>query len=563
MDLLPELAATATVSQSTGPQTATSLPVKSISKQHPEYRLLRPTWSDLSLLYSSGWALKANAERFLRRRPKEIGDVYQARLSGFIHNNHLGTALDWYSSELFEEDPHIQSNAIDENGDAKPKDLSGSTKKFYNKFFLDCDRAGSSFVDKFRGSFNNILLFGKSYIVMDLPRVDDTSAISSLEDEKKAGLVDEAGNKTPYICTYSPLEAINWELDSYGNLKWIIFETSTRQVVPKQLKDSMIHRWYYYDQQNFEVWQYVSQDADEKSMDDRAIAHLEASGRHLLASQGQVPVKLLKVPEGLWLANRAMLAAIAHLNTDNVLDWALFMAALAMPVICTDSEVIITLSEAGFLKLPQDAKYDWTEPRGTSFEHLANRLQELTENIFRSFYLIHQGRSGRATPAAQSGISKMVDTLPSKDILKMFGDLLRAHMQSVLNMVASARGEEIEWDVRGFEFRDDISLEEIQTVQAAKALNIPSETFDKELDKRTAKALLPDANRRIFTQIFSEIDNSPDKLTRQLDTMKKTTDARASALSSDSMMKAATSFSKAVGQDSGPGNTDIKTEAGQ
>lgn len=547
-----------------GEQQADSIPVKLIAKQHPEYRLLHPVWSDLSLLYASGWALKANAERFLKRRPKEIGDVYQARLTNFTHENHLGTALDWYQSELFEEDPHIQPNdSVPDTGDLKPTILKGASKKFWDKFFLDCDRAGSSFVDKHRSAFTNLLLFGKTFMVVDLPRVDDPKSIVSLADEKAAGLVDDAGNKVPYLCGYSPMEAINWEVDSYGNLKWIIFETSTRKVVPKRINDQMVHRWYFYDQQNFEVWEYVSKNADEKSMDDRAIATRISQGRHLLAKKGQVPVKQLKVPDGLWLANRAMLAAISHLNTDNVLDWALFMAALAMPVIMTDADITPTLSETGFILLPKDSKYEWTEPRGTSFEHLANRLQELTENIFRAFYLIHQGRSGRATPASQSGVSKQIDMMPSKDILKMFGDLLRAHMQTILNMVTAARDEQVEWDVRGFEFKDDISLEEMQTIQAAKQLDIPSDTFDKELDKRTAKAMLPDANRRVLTQIFADIDTSPDKLTRQINTMKKTTDARADALSSDSMIKAATSFSKAVGQDSGPNPDDLKTEDGQ
>lgn len=523
--------------------------VKKLNYPHPEYKMLRSTWYKLGLLYAGGWALFNEAELLLVRRPKELSDVYQARLSKFTYENHLGTALDWYASELFEEDPHIEPTMMDDGtGKRDVTKLNAKQTKFYDQFLLDCDRAGTSFVDLFRKAFQNLLLYGKTYVVMDLPATAPGD-FANLEDQKTSGALN------PYLCVYSPLEAINWELDTYGNLNWIIFAVNFHRGNPQE-EQQVINRWYYYDRTEFQVWEYAHSE-EEKNPPNEAKAQLVAQGRHMLASRNVVPVSLLQVPDGLWLANRAMLAAQSHLNTDNVLDWALFLAALAMPVITSDADIQPTLSEAGFIKLPGDSKFEWTEPQGTSFRHLADRLGELTENIFRSFYLIHQGRSGRATPSAQSGVSKQMDMMPSRDILKMFGDLLRAFMQRVLNRVSqSMPGDtDLQWDIRGFEFKDDISDAEVQTIADALLLKVPSETFEKEAYKRIARALTPDANPSVHRKMFEEIDAAEDMQTRQLKEDQAQLTMRAKVLAANTPEgQGPQGIKSAVGSIPGPGS---------
>jgi hypothetical protein len=482
-----------------------------INAQHPEYKLLADTWSRISLLYEGGTALKTCAEQFLVRRPKEISDVYQARLNRFMYTNHLGTALDWYSGELFEEDPHIEAVQVDAAGKRQTAKLPTDRRRFYDRFLLDCDRSGTSFIEMTRKAFQYLLLYRKAYVLTDLPAAEQQ--YTNLAEQKAAGALD------PYICIYSPREAINWQNDRYGNLDWIVFSTSARVATKPTEPPEIIDYWYIYTRDGYQVWQ-RKHSPDEKVPPSDAFAELVREGKHVMSHLNRVPVRVLDVSEGLWLANRAYLAAVSHLNTDNVLDWALFMSALAMPVIMTDSDVMITMQEAGFLKLPQDAKYEWTEPAGVSFTHLADRIQELTENIFRAFYLIHQGRSGRATPASQSGVSKQIDMMPSKDILKMFGDIVRGFMQNLLNDVSIANGDkDIEWDVRGFEFKEDVSLETMQSIAETLTLNIPSERLEREMYKRVARMQLPDANPGTIAEIFKEIDDAPAKQDRELGAM--------------------------------------------
>lgn len=476
-----------------------------IDTRHSQYKLHCETWKRLGWLYASGHTLKQHASEFLMRRPKEINDVFQARLDMFTHVNHLGTALDWYCGTMFGDEPGIQPSV-------KAGVNSQPDSNFYDAFFKDCDRAGTSFVDLFRTAFQNVLLYRNTYVLLDKPAFED-GAFRSLAEQNAARAND------PYLCVFSPLDVINWKADAYGNLEWVTIKNTVEEADPFG-PPKIVDRWYHYDRTTYQVWKHVRGEKE----DSNSVATLESRGLHALAHANQVPVERLEVPEGLWLANRAMLSAIAHLNIDNVLQYAIIMSALAMPIIFSDEEVENTLTEAASLRLPANAKYEWTEPQGTSYTHLGNRLTELTENIFRSFYLIAQGRSGRATPTAQSGVSKQMDMMPSKDILRAFGDLVRALMQRSIRMVSMARKDKSSWEVHGFDFSDPATLESVQATLEVLNASIPSEKFSKEMYKRIVQESLPDAAPELLRQIFEEIEAAPPKEERDMASLKKKVD---------------------------------------
>lgn len=516
--------------------------VKFVDLRHPEHTVLEPVWRQLGLLYATGWALRQNASEFLHRRPKELSTVYAARCEHIDHKPHLSTALDYYTSLLFNEDPHIEPVKTS-NGVSAQIDVNDPHRIFYNKFMKNCDKGGTGFVNAFRQVFNFVLLYQSAWVLVDLPAFGDDKYANRGEQEKD-------GAFEPFLSVFAPHQAINWEYDDYGNVKWCVFKKSTRKsefAVPNPMVED---RWYYYDQTSYQVWS-REHDASEVISPKDAMATLVAHGTHKLAKQNKCPVLQLKVADGLWLANRALLAALSHLNTDNVLGWALFMSALAMPVITGAEDIDTTASETGYISLPKDAKYSWSEPTGHSFKHLSDRIDELKEDIFRAFYLIHQGRSGRATPTAQSGVSKQLDMMPSKDVLKMFGDLLRAYMTQVLDLVSDIRGDELDWDVSGFNFKDDLSDTEVMMFTGLLQLKIPSQTLTNVIYKRLAQRAAADSSEQVLTQIFSEIAAAKAPLDRELDEMQKrgTIQAKLTAMESD-----ATDVGMDAGEDGSTGS---------
>src|ERR1035441_3407100 len=81
--------------------------IKQLSQEHPDYTALRDTWYQLSVLYEGGHTIKEQAATFLVRRPKELQEIYQARLERFTYDNILGACFGWFRAALFKNPPTI------------------------------------------------------------------------------------------------------------------------------------------------------------------------------------------------------------------------------------------------------------------------------------------------------------------------------------------------------------------------------------------------------------------------------------------------------------------------
>jgi hypothetical protein len=389
--------------------------------------------------------------------------------------------------------------------------MPADADEFYKDFDVNCDRAGTPLLEHFREYFKNLLVFGRAATLVDLPKKGD---YATLLEQKQDGALD------PYLIQIDPRQIINYQRDKNGKLEWIVYSSRQEIQATPFDKPATFDNWYYFDQKRYAHYRRELAEGERTTPDD-AVAELVDEGEHALADEGCVPIIYRELPKGLWLMNRAYSAAKDHLNTDNVLGFALYMAALCMPIVKFDGEFNLALSEAGFIKLPKDAEFEWTEPEGKSFAHLADRIMTLKEEIFRSFYLIAQSRSQKATPMAQSGISKQEDMNAPKKILNLFGDVIRAYVQEVYDYVEKARGGEIEWDVRGLEFPEGPPDEEVDSVAGAQAILVPSITFEKELYKKVVLSMIPDANKSVKDQIFAEIDAAPSAADREAQQMQQ------------------------------------------
>lgn len=487
-----------------GSPLASNQSVKLLDQKHPTYVANEDAWLDLSIMREGGVTIKKHAHRLLKMRPREDSDVFAARVDRFTYQNILGTALGWYVSSLFEETPQFFFN--DKSG--KSLDSKSKVGKFYSDFIDNCDGGGKLFVDFFKQVFSNALTYGSSWVLTDLKALGaGEPEPKTLEEQLSRGLLD------PHLVAYTPLDVINWSCDAEGCLEWAVVKVSKHEQ-GFLMKPHIVDTWYYYDRQQYYVYRdrrEITAHAAMSGLENR-MAEFVASGNHALRHKNRVPLRQIKLSEGLWLANSAYLVLLDHLNQDNTLAWALFMSNLAIPVIIGDIDTSnMTNSESGYLQFPAGTTYQWSEPDGKSFQHAAQRLDSLREEAFRCMYLQAQGRSMHATPAMQSGRSKQLEMAPATDMKTGMGGDVRMAMQCVLMDVIDARrdGESVIPDVRGFVFEDDMTTEEVFAVSSLLSLRIPSKKFEKYIYKKVAHSWMPDANREEQEEIDKEIDAGP------------------------------------------------------
>lgn len=493
--------------------------VKDVNSFNPEYDAVIADWSRLALLYEGGSIIKQQAPQFLVKRPKELPEVYTARCDQFSYHNILGTCFGWYHAALFKSPPIVALSRLDSTV-SDPKPLDAATENFYNNFRGNCDRKRTSLVDLTKDLWTNLGLYSVGYVLIDLPPKNPAASPTSLFEQKQAGMLDSGGKPVPHLVSYSPINVINWSVDTYGILEWAVLRTQELRGGFLQ-KRQVVDVWLHFDREKFTRYERVRKDesVEWKTADDDQPVELVDSGPHALSEAKIVPLQRFEVPSTLWLANRAYLPIVDHLNADNTYKWALFMANLAMPVIISSGEVSPTLTEAGFIKLPEGSSYQWSEPAGTSFMHASKRVEDLRQECYRLMYLIYQGRTANATADGTSGASKEMDMMPAQDVMNEYGDVIVAATQRILDLVAAARGDEgVRADVRGMKFGKTATLEQIQKTEAVLSLAIPSETFTKEVYKQAAAEFLPDANPEMLTVITGEIEKAPS-IQKQLTAM--------------------------------------------
>ncbi len=463
-----------------------------ILREHPEYRVRKPTWRMHRDLYAGGEQLKANAGDYLIRRNREPHEIYGERLSRVFYENYAGSIIDWYAATLFRREPLLTFEGKNEAG-----------RRFFTDFVGDCDLKGTHFAEFLRSRFIETLVYGRSHILIDFPKAEGSAGTRAQEDA--------AGVSRAYLLHYSPDELINWSYDEHGNYDWVVLRTGGLRKDNAEDPTWMYEtRWAYYDKENYRV--YSERQAASTfpawswSEDAGKDAELIGAGVHGLARLQRVPLVDLVVPEGLWLMNKAALLQLEHFNKSNALSWALTMGLFSMPVIYSERDWNQLLGESYYLQLGKDDKFGWTEPQGHVFQIAADNLTRLQQEIYRVCYTSQAG-GDLGGASAQSGLSKQRDFAITQEVLRAYGDAVKESMKRILLAVDAARQDELFVDVSGMDEFDmgDFSTE-LTDARELLALGINSPTLQKQVFKRLALKYLCDSRQGIKDQIVREIE---------------------------------------------------------
>jgi hypothetical protein len=390
--------------------------------------------------------------------------------------------VDWYAATLFRRDPVITLEGRNESG-----------KEFFAALVEDVDRKGTVLTEFFRRQFREALITGASYVLVDFPRAGAQAGSRAEEDS--------SGASRAYLVDYAADELINWSVDEQGNFEWVVLRTKVLR--KNRVEDAEWRtetRWTYYDRQNFRVYQKTTE------RDAGVAPELVDEGMHALARLEQVPLIGVRVPEGLWLLNRAGSLQLEHFNKSNGLGWALTMGLFAMPVVYSDREWSQMVGESYFIQLGPTDRFGWTEPEGHVYQIAADNQAQLQEEIYRVCYLSQAGGS-LDKGAKQSGLSKQWDFAITQEVLRAYGDAMKDQIRRVLRAIEAAREDGLEISVTGM---DEFDIGEFSTelgdAQRLLAMGVDSPTLKKEIFKRLALKYLCDARQEVKDRIAGEIE---------------------------------------------------------
>ena len=457
-----------------------------INVEHPDYVRSRAMWRKYRDLYTGGEQLRERAPEYLVRRSKEPNDVYFERLARVFYENYIGSIIDWYAATLMRREPIITFDGTNESG-----------KHFYTLFWDDCDLKGTPLAEFFRQQLVQALVSGRSYIIVDFPRV--TIPVANRAQE------DALGKSRAFLAEYAPDEVINWDYDANGQLEWVVLRTSCLRLgetgTDNWKKET---RWIYYDRENFRIYRSTLEQTARSSGID-----LVDEGKHGLAAQHRVPLFQIRISDGLWLMNKAALLQLEHFNKSNALAWALTMGLFATPVIYSEREWSQIVGESYYIQLGPEDRFGWTEPEGHVFQIAADNLERLKDEIYRVCYLMVQAGGTSSSLSSQSGLSKQRDFGITQEVLRAYGDTVKHTIKQILSAIQIAREDGLAIDVSGLDEFDigDFSVE-LDDAKKLLDLGIQSDTLKKQLFKKLAFKYFCDIGQDLKNKIADEIDRS-------------------------------------------------------
>ena len=148
-------------------------------------------------------------------------------------------------------------------------------------FTEDCDLKGTNISEFFRRQFVEALVCGKSYVLIDFPRLNEPVGTRAEEDER--------GASRAYLVSYAADELINWSYDDYGQYQWVVLRTQSLR--KDKLEDAgwwKQTRWVYYDKEKYRIYEQVEEGSKQGRVE------VVAEGRHGLAKQLRVPLVELR-----------------------------------------------------------------------------------------------------------------------------------------------------------------------------------------------------------------------------------------------------------------------------
>jgi hypothetical protein len=296
---------------------------------------------------------------------------------------------------------------------------------------------------------------------------------------------------------YAAENLINWSLDEQGNYEWVVLRTELlKKDKVEDAEWKREKRWAYYDKQSFRIY---------RQENDKAIELID-QGMHGLAKLERVPLFELRIPEGLWMLNRAGLLQLEHFNKSNALSWALTMGLFAMPVVYSEREWSQMVGESYYIQLGPNDRFGWTEPEGKVYQIAADNLTRLQEEIYRVCYLAQAGGS-LDKGSTQSGLSKQLDFSITQEVLRAYGDAVKDQVRRVLKGIEAARKDGLDISVTGMDEFDiaDFSIE-LSDAQQLLALGVDSPTLKKEVFKKLALKYLADTRQDVKDRIVAEIE---------------------------------------------------------
>ena len=445
-----------------------------IELQHQVYKGMMPRWEYFIRSYLGGKEYQDG--KYLQSYQLELESEYFKRTNFTPLDNHCRNIIDIYSSFLFRVEPVRELASLEE-------DMS------VEQFKDDADLEGRSFSSLMREAQRFASVYGHVWLMVDKPSTN----VMTRAEELDQGI-------RPYINIYTPENVLDWHYTRNESGYYYLDYLKIRE---EQTAEGEYYKLWFQDK-----------------VDCVFISSINRDEPKLISS---VPNPLGKIPAVILYNQRSPMRALGVSDLTDVAD---LQKAIYNEL--SEIEQIIRLSnhpslvktrdtDAGagagsIIEMPDNIDANLKpyilQPNGSNLDGVLRSINHKVEAINR---LTHVGTLRATAERVQSGIALRTEFELLNARLSEKSKLMEHAEEQIWRLFAEWQETVFEGKIEypeSFDIRDWAT--DLELLQQAKASNIKSATFAKEIDKQIARTVIEDDTT--LEQIDSEIEGGTEAL---------------------------------------------------
>ena len=413
---------------------------------------------------------------YLHRYILETPEEYDARVRHTPVDNHCKNVVQIYTSFLWRVPPTRDYGDLD--GDLQ-----------LASFLEDADLDGRNFNTIMREVQMNASIYGNCWVIVDKPQSNAKTRAEELAQDIR-----------PYVSIYTPENVVNWNYRRsasgrfYLDMLVVIEDINADRAIIKVFTEEAIMTYEFED--------YSEEYTDKKPKLIEEIPNPIGT----IPAVNVYNLRGAKRPIGI-----SDLADVAYLQQSIYNDYSEKEQLIRLanhPSLVKTPNVEASAGAGAIIEVPEDLdaslKPYIIQPSGQNLDGIMKCIQNKVDAIDR---ITHMGSVRATSNQIASGIALQTEFQLLNARLSEKADYLENAEEQIWSLFAMWQDKQFDGSINypdTFDIRDWAN--DLQYLQMAKASGIKSETFNKELDKQIAEAVIDD-NEMIKT-INDEIDSA-------------------------------------------------------
>jgi len=439
----------------------------SIIELHKDYSETVSNWEYFIRSYNGGFDYTSG--NYLNRYNLELDSEFNQRLANTPCDNHCKNIIQIYSSFLFRVRP---SRDFADMQDEPSLDA----------FLKDADLDGNNLNSVIRQAQNYASIYGHCFMILDKPNITTSTKADELDQDIR-----------PYLSILTPENVFDWNYTRQANGKYELDYLKVREEIDRD--GGQYFRLWYPDRIDTV---YLPKNSEPRLMD---------SAPNTI---GKIPAVILynakSHKRGIGQSDLTDIADLQKSIYNEYSEMEQLIRLTNHPSLVKTPSVNASAGAGAVIEMPDELEPNLKpyllQPSGQNLQSIMDSIKHKVDAINR---IAHTGAVRSTKSGISSGVALQTEFELLNARLSEKADNLQLAEEQLFNLYALFQNTTFDGEINypdSFNIRDYAS--DLMYFQQAKALNIGSPTFNKEVDKEIARTVIDDDEK--LNEIFDEID---------------------------------------------------------